>query len=66
MSSNSNPNNSSKSPLSVTVSAAIAAPADAVYGLISDVTRMPEFSPENIRGEWPDGRRPVQGHEQAG
>jgi len=55
MSSNSNPNNSSKSPLSVTVSAAIAAPADVVYGLISDVTRMPEFSPENIRGEWLDG-----------
>ncbi len=51
-----NPPNStvtkSKLPLAVSVTATIAAPADVVYDLISDVTRMPEFSPENIRGEW--------------
>jgi hypothetical protein len=46
------PTNSSKSPLNVSVQATIAAPAEVVYDLISDVTRMPEFSPENIRGEW--------------
>lgn len=55
MSSNSNPNDSSKSPLNVTVSAEVAAPAEVVYSLISDVTRMPEFSPENTRGEWLGG-----------
>lgn len=51
MSSHSNPT-ASKSPLNVSVTATIAAPAEVVYALISDVTRMPEFSPENIRGEW--------------
>jgi hypothetical protein len=45
----------SRTPLDVSVSATIAAPADVVYELISDVTRMPEFSPENIRGEWLGG-----------
>ncbi len=55
MSSTSNPNNSSKAPLNVSVSATIAAPAQVVYDLVSDVTRMPEFSPENTRGEWLGG-----------
>jgi hypothetical protein len=41
-----------RTPISVHASATIAAPADVVYDLISDITRMPEFSPENIRGEW--------------
>lgn len=50
-----NPTTSSRSPLNVSVTATIAAPADVVYALISDVTRMPEFSPENIRGEWLGG-----------
>lgn len=52
MSSHSNPKTSSKSPLNVSVTATIAAPAEVLYDLVSDVTRMPEFSPENIRGEW--------------
>jgi hypothetical protein len=55
LSTTSTPQNSSKTPLNVTVSATIAAPAKVVYDLISDVTRMPEFSPENIRGEWLGG-----------
>lgn len=37
------------------VVAEIAAPPDRVYGLISDVTRMGEWSPECIRCEWTDG-----------
>lgn len=49
------PTTASKAPLNVSVSATIAAPARVVYDLISDVTRMPEFSPENIRGEWLGG-----------
>lgn len=44
-----------KAPLAVSVTATIAAPPEVVYDLISDITRMPEFSPENIRGEWLDG-----------
>lgn len=47
--------NDGKAPLAVSVTATIAAPAEVVYDLISDITRMPEFSPENIRGEWLDG-----------
>src|SRR5881392_2910441 len=31
------------------------APPDAVYDLVSDVTRMGEWSPETIRCEWIDG-----------
>ena len=45
----------SRTPLDVSVTATIAAPARVVYDLISDVTRMPEFSPENIRGQWLGG-----------
>lgn len=33
----------------------IDAPPDAVYALVADVTRMGEWSPENIGGEWVDG-----------
>ncbi len=33
----------------------IAAPPDLVYGLIADVTRMGEWSPECYRCEWLDG-----------
>ncbi|MGH3762463.1 SRPBCC family protein [Actinophytocola sp.] len=33
----------------------IAAPPQAVYALIADVTRMPEFSPEIVRCTWLDG-----------
>lgn len=45
-------NHARRTPLALQVSATIAAPANVVYDLISDITRMPEFSPENIRGEW--------------
>jgi uncharacterized protein YndB with AHSA1/START domain len=33
----------------------IAAPAETVYDLVTDVTRMGEWSPECFRGEWVDG-----------
>ena len=33
----------------------IAAPPDVVYALISDVTRMPDFSPELVACRWLDG-----------
>jgi hypothetical protein len=33
----------------------IAAPATTVYDLVSDITRMGEWSPENTGGEWLDG-----------
>jgi len=39
----------------VSASARIAASADAVYDLVSDVTRMGEWSPENIGGRWLNG-----------
>lgn len=32
--------------------ATIPAPADTVYALVSDVTRMGEWSPENVGGRW--------------
>jgi hypothetical protein len=37
------------------VSMLIDAPAEAVYELVADVTRTPEFSPEIIRCTWLDG-----------
>jgi hypothetical protein len=37
------------------VSAHIDASADVLYGLVADVTRMPEFSPEIRRCRWLDG-----------
>jgi hypothetical protein len=33
----------------------VKAPPDVVYRIVSDVTRMPEFSPEIVRCEWLDG-----------
>jgi hypothetical protein len=33
----------------------MAAPADRVWGLVSDVTRVGEFSPETFEAEWLDG-----------
>lgn len=39
----------------VTVERDIAAPAQAVWGLISDITRMGEWSPEARGGEWVKG-----------
>ena len=40
----------------------INAPAEAVYDLVTDVTRMGEWSPENEGGEWLDAARgPVVG-----
>jgi uncharacterized protein YndB with AHSA1/START domain len=39
----------------VSVSRDINAPADKVYALISDITRMGEWSPENTGGEWKGG-----------
>lgn len=38
----------------VSVSRDIAAPADAVWAMVADVTRMGEWSPENEGGEWLD------------
>jgi uncharacterized protein YndB with AHSA1/START domain len=37
------------------VTAHIDAPPDAVYALVADVTRTPEFSPEILRCTWLDG-----------
>lgn len=46
----------------VSVERAVAAPADAVWALVADVTRMCEFSPENTRCEWIGGaKEPVVG-----
>jgi uncharacterized protein YndB with AHSA1/START domain len=39
----------------VTVSRDIAAPAKVVWGMISDITRMGEWSPENTGGTWRKG-----------
>jgi uncharacterized protein YndB with AHSA1/START domain len=39
----------------VTVSREIAAPADTVWAMLSDVTRMGEWSPENTGAEWLGG-----------
>jgi uncharacterized protein YndB with AHSA1/START domain len=38
-----------------TVSLHIAAPAQRVYEMVADVTRMPEFSPEILECHWVDG-----------
>jgi hypothetical protein len=37
------------------LSVAVAAPPEAVYALVADVTRTPEFSPEILRCTWLDG-----------
>jgi hypothetical protein len=40
----------------------IAAPADALYALVSDVTRTGDWSPENVGGRWiGDATGPVVG-----
>jgi hypothetical protein len=40
----------------------VAAPPDVVYALVSDVTRIPEFSPEVVACRWLDGAtRPAVG-----
>lgn len=39
----------------VTVSREVAAPPAAVWELLADLTRMPEWSPENDRVEWTGG-----------
>ncbi|MGY1653890.1 SRPBCC family protein [Geodermatophilus sp. SYSU D01119] len=37
------------------VSTTVAAPAERVYALVADVTRMPEFSPDVVRCRWLGG-----------
>ncbi len=39
----------------VQVTRAIAAPPDAVFAALTDITRMGEWSPETVRAEWNDG-----------
>ena len=39
----------------VSVSTTVSASPDAVYALVSDVTRYGEWSPENVSGVWLDG-----------
>lgn len=46
---------SKPSPLHVSVTNLIEAPADVVYDLVSDITRMGHYSPENTGGAWLDG-----------
>lgn len=46
---------SAPAPLAVTVSKAIAAPADRICDLVSDITSMHRYSTENVAGEWLDG-----------
>ncbi len=46
----------------VSVSREIAAPADRVWAMVADVTRMPEWSPENEAARWlRDATGPVAG-----
>jgi uncharacterized protein YndB with AHSA1/START domain len=40
---------------SVSASRAIAAPAERVFALVTDLSRMAEWSPENIGGRWVKG-----------
>lgn len=37
------------------VSVDIAAPPEQLYGMVADMTRMPEWSPEQVRLEWIEG-----------
>ncbi|MFD5074446.1 SRPBCC family protein [Streptomyces sp. NPDC058371] len=39
----------------LTASVAVDAPADQVYGMVSDITRMGEWSPECLGGKWTSG-----------
>jgi uncharacterized protein YndB with AHSA1/START domain len=45
---------SKPSPIAVTVTKVISASPETVYDLVSDITRIPEFSPENVKGQWID------------
>lgn len=36
----------------LTASTEVRAPAERIYAVVSDVTRIPEWSPETIRAEW--------------
>lgn len=45
----------SKKPLDVTVDRVINAPADRLYEMVADVTRMGEWSPETTHAEWVAG-----------
>ncbi len=42
-------------PVSVTVERTISAPPDRLYGMVADVTRMSDFSPEVKAAVWLDG-----------
>jgi Polyketide cyclase / dehydrase and lipid transport len=42
-------------PLAVTVTRVIDAPAESLYDLVADITRMPSFSPEVVATEWIGG-----------
>lgn len=42
-------------PVAASVARVIGAPAEVVYDLVSDVTRMGDYSPENTGGTWLDG-----------
>src|SRR4051812_23128472 len=44
-----------KFPQESTASIEIGAAPEAVWGLVADVTRMGEWSPECVRAEWEDG-----------
>ncbi len=45
----------SRNPIDVTVAKVIAAPPDVIYDLVSDITQMAKYSPENTGGEWIEG-----------
>lgn len=44
-----------RQPLAVTVERHIEAPPEQIWDLVSDITRMGEWSPETIEAEWLDG-----------
>jgi polyketide cyclase/dehydrase/lipid transport protein len=51
----------------VSVALDMAAPPETVYEMVSDVTRMGEWSPECVRCEWiGDGRKKFRGHNREG
>jgi uncharacterized protein YndB with AHSA1/START domain len=52
---------SKPAPVAVTVTKIISASPETVYDLVSDITRTPEFSPENVKGEWIDATAPAVG-----
>jgi hypothetical protein len=42
-------------PLNVTVTRVISADADTLFNLVSDITNMPNYSPETVATQWLDG-----------